>query len=90
MITKFNFSYPNVCKWLGGGVETLKKSYSHEVLVNGTIRTITISSNKIICGWDPGKIVVIGRNMEQRVKPYSNKLSQELGLPVHHIQQWAR
>ncbi len=28
--------------------------------------------------------------MEQRVKPYANKLSQELGLPVHHIHQWPR
>ena len=39
-------------------------------------------------GWNANKIAVIGRNMEDRVKPFAQKLEHEMGIPVHHIQQW--
>ena len=82
LITKFNFSYPNVCKWLGGGVEAFSKSYSHTYIDNGVQRTIIISSNQLIKGWSPGKIAVIGRSQYERVVPFANQLSNELGVPV--------
>lgn len=63
LVTKFEgiFSYGTIYRWLGGGLQQINKSFYH-TLGNGQV--ITITANKVMKGWDPKKIAVIGRNQE--------------------------
>ncbi|MCA6423936.1 MAG: hypothetical protein IM568_14145, partial [Flavobacterium sp.] len=87
LVTKFEgiFSYGTICRWLGGGLQQINKSFNH-TLGNGQV--ITITANKVMKGWDPQKIAVIGRSQEERVVAFANKLSNELGIHVHQIKEW--
>ena len=87
LITRLDnyFPYKTICRWLGGGLQYITKSYSHTL---ATGQTITITANRIMKGWDPTKIAVIGRNMDERVIPFGNNLANELGIPIQNIQQW--
>lgn len=69
-----HFPYKTICYWLGGGLQQINKSFVH----NGK----TITANRMMKGFVENKIAVIGRNMEGRVKPFVDKLSNELGIPV--------
>jgi len=82
LIKKFNFPYSKVCKWVGKGLEQINKSFTHTIVENGIQRTITIEAKRQMKGWADGKVAVIGRNMHDRVIPFSTKLSQEINTPV--------
>lgn len=60
MLKKFNFPYPQVCKWLGYGLKEVSET------VNG------ITSSRRMVVWAEGKVVVIGRQMENRVKVFAD------------------
>lgn len=85
LINKYGIHYKTATSWLGGGLQNINKAFNH-TLSNG--QTIVISSNKVMNGWDPQKIAVIGRSQDERVIPFANKLSLELGINVHQIKEW--
>jgi hypothetical protein len=87
LVTKFDgvIGYASICKWLGGGLKQINKSFNH-TLGNGQV--VTITANKVMKGWDPQKIAVIGRSQDERVVPFAIKLSNELGIHVHQIKEW--
>jgi hypothetical protein len=76
LITKFEgiFSYETICRWLGGGLKIINKSITH----NGQ----AITASRMMKGFADNKIAVIGRNMKERVMPFANSLSNDLGVPV--------
>ncbi len=86
LIKKCDLNYKMVTGWLGGGLSQINKTFNH-TLSNG--QTIAITANKVIKGWDPKKIAVIGRSQDDRVVPFANKLANELGIPVHQIKEWS-
>lgn len=69
--------YKDLCLKLGGGLQMISKTFTHASAHGGTI-----TANRIMKGWSANKIAVIGRNMVDRVDPFANKLSNELGVPV--------
>ncbi len=76
LITKFEgiFSYETICRWLGGGLKIINKSITH----NGQ----AITASRMMKGFADNKVAVIGRNMKERVMPFANSLSNDLGVPV--------
>ena len=81
LLNKFGIHYKTVASWLGGGLQQINKSFTH----NGQ----TITASRIMKGFADKKVVVIGRNMDDRVVPFAEKLSQELGFNVVTIKQWS-
>lgn len=81
LLNKFEIHYKTVASWLGGGLQQINKSFTH----NGQ----TITASRIMKGFAENKVVVIGRNMDDRVVPFAQKLSQELGFNVVTIKQWS-
>lgn len=81
LLTKFGIHYKTVTSWLGGGLQQINKSFVH----NGQ----TITASRVMKGFAENKVVVIGRNMDDRVVPFAQKLSQELGINVVTIKQWS-
>lgn len=84
LLNKFHLPYKTVTSWLGGGVEIISKSFSHPAAYGGSI-----TANRVIKGYAKDKIAVIGRSMDDRVIPYAQYLSQELGINVTTIKQWS-
>ncbi|MBX9733913.1 MAG: hypothetical protein K2X37_07605 [Chitinophagaceae bacterium] len=76
LVNKFgNFiPYGKITSWMGGGLELISKSFMH----NNKI----INAHRIMKGFSSNKVAVIGRNMNNRVTPFANSLSSELGVPV--------
>lgn len=74
LLNKFGVHYKTVARWLGGGLKQINKSFVH----NGQ----TITALRMMEGFSQDKVAVIGRNMNGRVNPFANKLSNELGIPV--------
>ena len=71
------FPYAKIARWLGGGITYSTKTFSNSSVFSGVI-----TSERQIIGWANGKVAVVGRSMEERVKPFANSLQQELGVPV--------
>ncbi|HCL04833.1 MAG TPA: hypothetical protein DHW64_02215, partial [Chitinophagaceae bacterium] len=65
--------YSVICRWLGAGLKFVTKSY-----INPTTGQ-NVVLKRVMEGWEPKKIVVIGRTQEQRVKFFANQLKNELG-----------
>jgi hypothetical protein len=86
LINKYGIHYKTATSWLGGGLQNINKTFNH-TLSNG--QTISITSSKIMKGWDTQKIAVIGRSQDERVIPFAQKLSLELGINVHQIKEWS-
>jgi len=85
LVTKLDnyFPYRTVTRWLGGGLQAINKSFSISSAHGGVV-----TATQVMRGWGTNKVVVIGRNMDDRVVPYAQKLSQELGFNVVTIKQW--
>ncbi len=84
LLNKFGIHYKTVASWLGGGLEEINKTFSHASAYGGTI-----TATKTMKGFAENKVVVIGRNMDSRVVPFAQNLSQELGFNVVTIKQWS-
>lgn len=84
LLNKFDIHYKTACSWLGGGIQQVNKTFSHASAYGGNI-----TATKIMKGFADNKVVVIGRNMDDRVVPFAQKLSQELGFNVVTIKQWS-
>ncbi len=85
LVAQGNIPYHRICRLLGGaGLQAINKSYSHSAAYGGTI-----TAARKISSWGTNKIAVIGRNMDDRVEPFAQNLSNELGIPVATIKQWS-
>ncbi|TAJ54350.1 MAG: hypothetical protein EPO58_08840 [Chitinophagaceae bacterium] len=65
--------YNKICKWLGGGLQNIAKSYYN----SSTGKYVTAARK--MQGWADKKIVVIGRNQADRVNFFRDQLKSELG-----------
>lgn len=74
-----SFSYGTICKWFGGGLTSISKTYTNRVIRNGVLVDINISVKRVMQGWADKKIAVIGRSMDDRVKYFAQQLKNELG-----------
>lgn len=83
LLNKFDVHYKTVASWLGGGLQQISKTFSHASAYGGTI-----NASRVMKGFGENKVVVIGRNMDDRVVPFAEYLSQELGYNVVTIKQW--
>jgi hypothetical protein len=77
LVKKFNISYSKVCSLMGKGLKTINTTFAIPSAHSGSVSAI-----RMMEGWASGKIAVIGRNMEERVKPFASNLSSALGVPV--------
>lgn len=71
----FDLSYAKFCKKLGLGLKN--KQVPLNCSVNGEYKSIT--SQRIMEGWNPKKITIIGRSQDDRIEPYKKALKNKLG-----------
>lgn len=75
LLNKFHLPYKTVASWLGGGLETISKTFYVSGAPGGSI-----TANFVMRGFAPNRVAVIGRNFDKRVVPFANYLSNELGF----------